>query len=114
MKEEILQGNIKNCIEKLIGEYVIVRTLNEGVNAGYLVAADDTGCVVREARRLHYHGPKDKRLAWYEGVSQSGLADNCVVSCKTLKIIVEDYSLTVCTDQARKSIEEFKTHESSD
>ena len=38
-----------------IGKYVIVRTRNEGINAGYLKKADETGCVLQDARRIYYH-----------------------------------------------------------
>ena len=43
-----------------IGKYVIIRSRNEGLNAGYLEAADDTGCVLSKARRVWYHKPADK------------------------------------------------------
>lgn len=91
-----------------IGEYVLVRSRNEGVNAGVLEAADETGVVLREARRLHYHKPKDVNTAWYEGVANSGLDEGCRVSAPvTRKFIIEDYSITTCTDDAKKSISAY-------
>jgi hypothetical protein len=101
----------KKLTDRLIGEYVICRSRIEGVNAGYLVDADETGCVLSEARMLWSHEPK-KNASWSEGVALYGLSDNSKISVKTQeKIIIEDYSLTLCTPEAKKSIEEFKSHE---
>jgi hypothetical protein len=44
--------NNSNLFKDVIGQYVVVRSRNEGINAGYLEAADDTGCILTEARRL--------------------------------------------------------------
>ena len=101
----------KKLTDRLIGEYVICRSRNEGINAGYLVDADETGCALSEARRLWSHEPQ-KNASWYEGVALYGLSDNSKISAKTAeKTIIEDYSLTLCTPEAKKSIEEFKAHE---
>lgn len=101
----------KKLTDRLIGEYVICRSRNEGINAGYLVDADETGCVLSEARRLWSHEPQ-KNASWYEGVALYGLSDNSKISVKAPeKTIIEDYSLTLCTPEAKKSIEEFKPHE---
>ena len=97
----------------LIGQYVICRSYNEGVNAGTLLAATNHGVVLGDARRLHYHVPKDKTLSWYEGVALSGLADNCRVAAPVTKIITEKYSLVAVTGEARRSIEEFAGNEQS-
>lgn len=42
----------KNLAANLIGKYVIIRSRNEGLNAGVLVEADETGVVLKEARRI--------------------------------------------------------------
>ena len=98
----------------VIGKYVICRSRNEGVNAGYVVAADDTGVVLRSARRIWYHKPADNSLSWYEGVAVSGVSADSKLSCAVRqKIICEDYSLTVCDEKDRESIEGAKTHEQS-
>ena len=90
------------------GRFVIVRSRNEGINAGTLKAADNTGCILVNCRRLWSHRPKDQSLSWYEGVAMSGIQDGCKVSgTVTAKIIVEDYSITLCTDEAKKSIMEI-------
>ena len=108
----LFSSNSKSSIHsRNIGRYVIVRSRIEGINAGYVVEADETGIVLKDARRLHYHKPADKDLAWYEGVAISGLGDGCRVSpCPDEKVIVEDYSITVCTEAAKKSIEGYKAY----
>lgn len=103
-----------SIFDSAIGKYVIIRSRNEGVNAGYLEAADHTGCVLTHARRIHRVISKDKSLSRYEGVSVSGLGDKSKISGKVeKKIITEDYSVTVCTETARQSIEEFKANETT-
>lgn len=94
-----------DCINK----YVIVRSRNEGINFGLLVRADETGCVIDYAQRLYYHKPKDSKTAWYEGVAETGLHSDSKISGQvSRKYIVEDYSLTICSEAAVKSI---KNHE---
>jgi hypothetical protein len=105
-------GTEKSGIKYPIGEPVIVRTRNEGINFGILEQADETGCVISQARRIYYHKPKDKSVAWYEGVSQSGLSDDSKVSCAVeKKYIIEDYSLSLCTKEAALLISQKKSHE---
>jgi len=100
--------------DSVIGEYVIVRSRNEGVNAGVVEQADETGVVLKNARRIWYHRPKDKSLSWYEGVAISGLSDDSKVSPVVYKkVIVEDYSITLCNPDAANSIREHKAHEQS-
>lgn len=102
------QSDRPSILNNAIGKYVIVRSRNEGINAGILELADETGCVLKEARRIWYHKPKDKNTAWYEGVSQSGLSDDSKISCSVeRKYIIEDYSLTICNDTATKSISSY-------
>jgi len=89
-----------------IGEYVLVRSRNEGINAGTVLLADDTGIVLENACRLWYHKPAVKTESWYEGVANHGLsADSKCSGTVSRKIIVEDYSITVCSEAAQKSIE---------
>jgi hypothetical protein len=96
-----------------IGKYVICRSRNEGVNAGKVLKADETGVILEDARRLYYHKPSDKSVSWYEGVALSGLSTNSKTGVAVTKIIVENYSLTICTENAEKSIREALTHEQS-
>ena len=99
----------------LVGKYVIVRSRNEGVNAGKVLAADDTGIILEDARRLWEHWPKDSKMSWYEGVALSGLSEKSKIS-ETVpddKIIIEKYSATPTTFDAEKSIREFPAHDTN-
>lgn len=98
-------------LQETVGKYVIVRSYSEGVNAGFVDEVDETGVVLRQARRLHYHEPADKDLSWYEGVSISGLSEDSRVSpAVEKKYILEDYSITLCSDIAAENIQNFKVH----
>ena len=113
-----IQSNIEtikrpNLFDSYIGRYVICRTRNEGINAGTVVQADETGVILKNARRLYYHKPIDKTLSWYEGVALSGISNDSKVGCLSEKIIIENYSLTVCTEIAKKSIMGAKSNEQS-
>lgn len=110
------QNNIdsNDIFSRAIGKYVIVRSRNEGVNCGFLVAANNRVVVLKDARRLYFHRPKDVNLSWYEGVSESGLSDDSKISSPVIeKIIVEDYSITICSDIAKESLINAKTNEQS-
>ena len=96
---------------RYIGKYVICRSRNEGVNAGKVVALDNTGVVLEDARRLYYHKPINKNVSWYEGVAKYGIDSDSKVGCPVEKIIAEDYSLTICTNDAETSIRGAKNHE---
>jgi len=96
-----------------IGKYVLIRSRSEGINAGILVKADETGCVLDEARRLWKHIPLDDKKSWYEGVAESGLRSGSKISCAvSTKYIMEDYSICICTKNAEKSIREYQGNES--
>lgn len=97
---------IPSITDAMIGKYVIVRSRNEGLNAGYVEVADNTGVILKDAKRLWYHKPAVKTEAWYEGVANHGLSKDSKVSASVMrKVIIEDYSMTECTDIARQSIE---------
>lgn len=103
-----------NLFKNMIGKYVVVRSRNEGINAGYLEEADETGCILKECRRLWWHKPSVKTESWYEGVCNHGLSDDSKVSGTVeRKVIVEDYSIVECTDKAAKSIQGAKSHAQS-
>ena len=100
--------------QSMVGKYVIVRSRNEGINAGYVQMADHTGVVLKRARRLWHHKPAIKTESWYEGVANHGLSkDSRVSAAVERKVIVEDYSMTICTDEARQSIEAAVAHAQS-
>lgn len=89
---------------RCIGKYVICRSRNEGVNAGKVIALDETGVILEDARRLYYHKPINKNVSWYEGVAKTGISSDSRVGTPVEKVIIEDYSLTMCTSDAEKSI----------
>lgn len=101
----------KSILDGYVGKYVICRSRNEGVNAGRVLMLDETGVVLADARRLYYHKPANKNISWYEGVAKCGLSSDSKVGAPVEKVIVEDYSLTVCTEEAEKSLVEAKNHE---
>ena len=98
---------------RYVGKYVICRTRNEGINAGKVLALDETGVILGDARRLYYHKPASKSLSWYEGVAIDGLSNDSRVGAAVEKILAEDYSLTVCSDKGEKSIRGAKDNEQS-
>lgn len=101
----------KSVAQSMIGKYVIVRSSNEGINAGTVKLADDTGVVLTDARRLWYHKPIDKNESWYEGVARTGVSSDSKLSgIVPEKAIVEKYSMTLVSDVAKVSIQEAKTH----
>lgn len=102
-----------NIFDRYIGKYVICRSRNEGVNAGYVVELDETGVILKEARRLYYHRPVNKKVSWYEGVAKYGLSENSQTGTAIEKIIIEDYSLTLCTQEAETSIKNAPENEQS-
>ena len=104
-----------NLCKSIIGQYVICRTRNEGVNFGKVREADETGVILDEARRLWRHSPADESTSWYEGVALHGMkqcSENRISSAVT-KYIFEDYSLTVCTQKAIQNLQEYPTNEQS-
>jgi len=105
VEQVTIDGAQSIASQRLTGKFVIVRSRNEGVNAGTVVCADQTGIELANCRRLYYHKPADKSVSWYEGVAQTGLGTGSKVSGTVdTKLIIEDYSATVCTDVAEKSI----------
>ena len=101
-----------NLLNDAVGKYVIVRSKNEGINAGVVKAADETGIILSDARRIWYHKPKDKKLSWYEGVAESGLSSDSKVSgVVSEKTIIEDYSITRCSAISELSIRDIKANE---
>lgn len=102
----------ESIASRMIGKNVIVRSRNEGINAGTVILADETGVELANCRRIYYHRPKDKKLSWYEGVAESGLDESSKVSgTVNTKVIIEDYSMTLCKDAAFKSIMEHTPNE---
>ena len=104
-KEEIIFTGDDSVATIMIGKPVIVSSRNEGINAGIVFLADDTGVVLMDCRRLYYHKPLNKKLSWYEGVAQSGISDDSKVSCTVeKKVIIESYSMTEASVSAYQTI----------
>jgi len=84
-----------------VGMKVLVRSINEGINCGIVEAADETGIILKNCRRLWYHKPANKALSWYEGVAIDGISEDSKVSPTVdRKFIIEDYSITECSPSA--------------
>ena len=98
-------SNQDNIFDKFVGKYVICRTRNEGVNCGRVKELDETGVVLTEARRMWYHNSCDDSC-WYEGIAKNGISDDSRLSTKSTKLIVEDYSLTLCSEKAERMLSE--------
>ena len=98
---------------RYVGKYVICRTRNEGINAGKVIELDETGVILEDARRLYYHKPASKSVSWYEGVASEGLSKDSKVGVAVEKVLAEDYSLTMCSKKAEKSIRGADDHEQS-
>lgn len=100
--------------DSLLGKYVIVRSRNEGLNSGFISKADSTGIILNQARRIWWSRPKDTSQCWYEGIANTGVSEDSKLSAPVeQKVIIEDYSITVCSETAIKSISGAKAHEQS-
>ena len=99
------EGKTKDITQSAIGKWVIVRSVVEGINFGLVEEADETGIVLSQARRLWRHSTPKGDYSWYEGVSISGLSESSRISVSvSKKIILEDYSITFCTEKAIENI----------
>jgi len=54
--------NGNSVSQKYVGKFVIVRTRNEGINAGTVIACDETGVELKECRRIWYHKAQKQGL----------------------------------------------------
>lgn len=112
IKSEVVNFTGEDSVaSRCIGKQVLVRSRNEGINAGTVVTADATGIELKNCRRLWHHKPKDKNVCWYEGIAKTGLDKTSKVSCTIpSKVIIEDYSATICEREAFISIMEITPH----
>lgn len=94
--------------QSAIGKWAIIRSRNEGINFGLVAEADETGIVLKDARRLWRPISPVGQPSWYEGVAKVGLQDNGKISTVVdTKIILEDYSITLCSQQAIDNIRNY-------
>ena len=104
-KQEVVWSGEESIASRMIGKPVIVRSRNEGINVGRVVLADETGVEIKDCRRIWYHKPKNENLSWYEGVAVSGLSSDSKVSGTVdTKVIIEDYSMTLVSEEIYKEI----------
>lgn len=103
------QQQSKDIFKSYIGKYVICRTRNEGVNCGFVKDLDETGVILDKARRMWYHDTASD-LCWYEGISIDGPSDDTKLSASCEKLIVEDYSLTICSEKASIMLVNMESH----
>lgn len=97
----VLVDSESSLAGSMVGKPVIVRSRNEGINVGIVEAADETGVILKSARRLWYHKPSAKGVSWYEGVAMNGLSSDSKISATVIrKVIIEDYSMTECAKSA--------------
>ena len=98
--------------DRFVGKWVICRSRNEGVNFGRVLHISHQMVVLADARRMHYFKSSSGAGEWYEQVSLDGkLASNSRLSAPASeKFICEDYSLTLCSDEAVKNIKEFQVY----
>jgi len=90
----------KTVASVAIGKNMIVRTRNAGLLVGTVELADETGIVLINSRRIHYHRPKNKKMSWYEGLAESGIDENSKVSCSVKRrVVIEDYECTEFSKQ---------------
>ena len=95
--------------EKYIGEYVLVRDGNEGINFGKVVDIDETGVELSGARRLWEH--KGESESRYEGVAKTGLSKDSKVSCPGDKVIIgNNFSITLVDNNAVQSLLSHPSH----
>ena len=94
-KEDFIESNTsaEGIYKYLVGKPAIIRNCVGGVHFGIVLAADSTGVVLQNARRMWYHEPKDlSKSSWYEGVARDGLGSNSKVSVTMPHVILsEDY-----------------------
>ena len=104
VQEKIVQTGDVGVVGSAIGQNVICRTRNEGVLCGTVAAADKTGVVLDNVRRLWFHKPA--KGAWFEGASLHGLHPDSKVSATVSRkwVIGEAYTLLPVTPTAYASI----------
>jgi hypothetical protein len=94
-----------------VGDYVIVRTLNAGVFAGYLVDMKYGVAQLRDSVRLwRWHSDEGENAIALSGVAKYGLATGkAKVDSKLDKhIVIGVIEVIPTTDSAKKSIEGYK------
>jgi len=105
LQQPVAQPATTPQLPSLKGRYGIVRTRNEGLNAGTVVDFGLGWVQLENARRIWRFDAPSSTCPWYEGVAELGLPEEAKISAPVDKFICEDYSLTLCTPAAAKSIQ---------
>ena len=111
IKNMIGENRSNGMLQNYVGKYVICRSRNEGINSGTVKMIDETGLVLSDARRLWFHKTSNES-SWYEGVANNGLSNDSKISEPVEKVIIENYSLTICSEKAIKNLKAANSHES--
>ena len=105
VNEVTINGNVyvlKTDKQKVIKDYVIVRTYAAGCHAGELVSKNDTVIVLRNARRLYYwSGAATLSQLAMEGASRP---ERCKFPCEVKEITLQWIEIIPCTQKAMDSI----------
>lgn len=95
----------------LIGKYVIVRCRDAGVHSGFLHSHYNRECVLLNSRRLWAWTPANGEC-WLSGVANVGLDPCSRIGMPVSRIhLTENCEIIECTDIAKKSIMEIKSHD---
>lgn len=102
--EYVRKDSIKNTAEKLDGmKYVMIRTQNAGVFAGYLKDRNGDNVTLKNARRMWYwSGACSLSQLAMEGTKKAG---ECKFPCEVDSIdLTQVIEIIDCTEEARLSI----------
>jgi len=100
----VKESDIKQVAEKLDGmKYVMVRTQNAGVFAGYLKEKNGETIILKQARRMWYwSGASSLSQLAMEGTKKPG---KCKFPCEVDTIeLTQVIEIIDCTEEARLSI----------
>ena len=95
------------AVEQPKGDYVVVRTCNAGVHAGYLVERNGQEVLLKNTRRLWYW----KGAASLSQVAGSGITnpDACKFPAAIAEIqLIDAIEVIPCTEKAKSIIEGVK------
>ena len=97
-------------MEKLLGEYVIVRCKSSGVYAGVLESAEGRTAILTESRQLHYWRA-DRHSAFLSGVAVYGLAGGSCISeiLEDRQQLFETCEIIACSATAERNIRTYNS-----
>ena len=103
----MLAGYSEPTLESpMTGKYVIIRSINAGVHAGYLVSQVNGSVILKDSRRLFTWG-SDGGVA-LSGVAQLGMVAGKKIDTLNPLIQIEGAIETIlCSEIARESINDY-------